>query len=40
MLTEGHNVDVIYTDFEKAYEKVDHVKLLMKMKKKLEYKDN
>ena len=32
MLEEGDNVDVIYTDFEKAYEKVDHFKLLEKMK--------
>ena len=32
MLEEGGNVDVIYTDFEKAYEKVDHVKLLEKCK--------
>ena len=31
-LEEGENVDVIYTDFEKAYEKVDHFRLLSKMK--------
>ena len=31
-LEEGQNVDVIYTDFEKAYEKVDHAKLEEKMK--------
>ena len=33
MLENGGNVDVIYTDFEKAYEKVDQAKLLEKMKK-------
>ena len=32
MLEKGENVDVIYTDFEKAYEKVDHFTLLHKMK--------
>ena len=32
MLEEGTNVDVVYTDFEKAYEKVDHEKLQDKMK--------
>ena len=32
MLEEGANVDVVYTDFEKAYEKVDHEKLQEKMK--------
>ena len=31
-LEEGHNVDVVYTDFEKAFEKVDHRKLVEKMK--------
>ena len=31
MLEKGWNVDVIYTDFEKAYEKVDHWKLLEKV---------
>ena len=31
-LEKGENVDVIYTDFEKAYEKVDHITLLTKMK--------
>ena len=31
-LQESQNVDVIYTDFEKAYEKVDHFQLLSKMK--------
>ena len=31
-LEEGENVDVIYTDFEKAYEKVDHFQLLSRMK--------
>ena len=35
MMEEGNNVDVIYTDFEKAFEKVDHLKLLQKMKKQL-----
>ena len=34
MLEHGGNVDVIYTDFEKAYEKVSHEKLLDKMKNK------
>ena len=32
MLEDGVNVDVIYTDFAKAYEKIDHAQLLMKMK--------
>ena len=32
ILEEGNNVDVVYTDFEKAYEKVDHRKLVQKMK--------
>ena len=32
MLEKGGNVDVVYTDFEKAYEKVDHWKLLEKAK--------
>ena len=32
MLEESGNVDVIYTDFEKAYEKIDHWKLLEKVK--------
>ena len=32
MLEKCGNVDVIYTDFEKAYEKVDFIKLLNKMK--------
>ena len=32
MLEQGGNVDVIYTDFEKAYEKVDHKKLIEKCK--------
>ena len=31
-MEKGENVDVIYTDFEKAYEKVDHLTLLTKMK--------
>ena len=34
VLEEGGNVDVIYTDFAKAYDKVDHAKLLNKMKNK------
>ena len=34
MLEQGENVDVIYTDFEKAYEKVSHTKLQEKMKVK------
>ena len=28
MLENGANVDVIYTDFEKAFEKVDQAKLI------------
>ena len=32
MLEDGVNVDVIYTDFAKAYEKIDHAQLLKKMK--------
>ena len=32
MMEEGNNVDVIYTDFAKAYEKISHAKLLEKMK--------
>ena len=32
MLEDGVNVDVIYTDFAKAYEKIDHAQLIMKMK--------
>ena len=35
MLENGGNVDVIYTDFEKAYEKVSHEKLLDKIKKQI-----
>jgi hypothetical protein len=31
MMEEGGNVDVVYTDFEKAYEKVDHEKLIDKI---------
>lgn len=38
MLEEGSNVDVIYTDFEKAYEKVDHFQLLYKMKNRFRIK--
>ena len=34
MMEEGGNVDVIYTDFAKAYEKIDHAELLNKMKNK------
>ena len=34
ILEEGDNVDVVYTDFEKAYEKVNHFKLMEKMKNK------
>ena len=30
-MEEGGNVDVVYTDFEKAYEKVDHEKLIDKI---------
>jgi hypothetical protein len=32
MLEDGVNVDVIYTDFAKAYEKIDHAQLLKKIK--------
>ena len=32
LLEEGDNVDHVYTDFEKSYEKVDHEKLQEKMK--------
>ena len=32
VLEEGGNIDVIYADFAKAYDKVDHAKLLVKMK--------
>ena len=35
ILEEGGNVDVIYADFAKAYDKVDHAILLEKMKEKL-----
>ena len=38
MLEEGSNVDVIYTDFEKTYEKVHHFQLLNKMKKRFRIK--
>ena len=34
-LEENANIDVIYTDFEKAYEKVDHKKLIEKMEKNI-----
>ena len=34
MLESGGNVDVIYTDFEKAFEKNDHETLLKKMENK------
>ena len=34
MLEAGGNVDVVYTDFEKAYEKVEHKTLLKKMENK------
>ena len=40
MMEEGGNVDVIYTYFEKAYEKVDHEKLLDKIKISLASKEN
>ena len=33
MLEEGNNADVIYLDFSKAFDKVDHGLLLRKMKK-------
>ena len=32
MMEEGGNVDVVYTDFSKAYEKIDHFKMLQKIK--------
>ena len=34
VLEEGGNIDVVYADFAKAYDKVDHAKLLKKMKDK------
>ena len=38
MLEEGSNVDVIYSDFEKAYDKVDHNELVSKMEKQFNIK--
>ena len=32
MMEQGENVDVIYADFAKAYDKIDHFKMLEKMK--------
>jgi hypothetical protein len=34
MVDEGHDVDVIYLDFAKAFDKVPHQMLLAKLKKK------
>ena len=34
MFEENRNVDIIYTNFEKAFEKVDHKKLVDKMENK------
>ena len=32
MMEQGDNVDVIYADFAEAYDKIDHSKMLKKMK--------
>ena len=32
MMEKGGNVDVLYADFSKAYDKIDHFKLLEKLK--------
>ena len=32
MMEQGENIDVIYADFAKAYDKIDHFKMLEKMK--------
>ena len=32
MLENGSNVDVLYADFSKAYDKIDHFKMLEKLK--------
>ena len=32
-MEEGSNVDVIYSDFEKAYDKIEHKQLISKMNK-------
>jgi len=32
LLDEGRQVDVIYTDFEKAFDKVHHKRLLSKLR--------
>ena len=38
MIEEGSNVDVIYSDFEKAYDKIDHKVLVFKMEKQFKIK--
>ena len=37
-MEEGVNVDIVYSDFEKAYDKIDHQVLLFKMKKQFKIK--
>jgi hypothetical protein len=32
LVNEGHSVDVVYLDFTKAFDKVPHRRLLLKMK--------
>ena len=31
MMEDGGNIDVIYADFAKAYDKIDHLKMLEKI---------
>ena len=38
MMEDGANVDVVYSDFEKAFDKVDHEELINKMKTKFNMK--
>ena len=38
MMEDSSNVDVIYSDFEKAYDKVDHKELVNKMTNKFKVK--
>ena len=37
MMEEGGNVDVIYADFAKAYDKIDHFKMKEKTQKSIWY---
>ena len=37
-MEEGANVDVVYSDFEKAYDKIDHDELVNKMKTQFKIK--